>query len=159
MNDEKKGKSQKLEFKLKNLNGKIRETFEIEQNIEFGSILKALRKKRDQFVEQNHQEMYVIGINYYEKREISESEYDLFKGTQFSNTKIKYVLTETLPYVLKSNFFGNTRNHIKKGQKGLIKNIESFVERRYPSKEWGEFIPLTGAVDILFNKYGIYLKR
>ena len=86
MNDEKKGKSQKLEFKLKNLNGKIRETFEIEQNIEFGSILKALRKKRDQFVEQNHQEMYVIGINYYEKVEISESEYYLFKGTQFSNT-------------------------------------------------------------------------
>ena len=158
MEDKKSEKPKKLEFKLKDLNHEIEETFKIERNIEFGGVIKALRKKRDIFIKNNHKEMYIAGISCYEEREFSESEYDLLQGTQFSNTKIRYVLAETLPYVSRSNFLGNVRNHVKKGQKGLMWEIKDLAEKRYPSKEWGEFLPLTGAVDILFNRYQIYLK-
>ncbi len=107
-------------------------------NIGFGRIMDALLKENTVYVKKGKKRIYSIGIEHYRE-----------------NGSGNYVPSHFQPLITCEKFY-NVARELLKSQKdymrSIVEKLRCETNKRYGRDKWLGELPLTGAIDILFNK-------
>ncbi len=124
------------------------------RSIGFGRIIDKLIEFRGMYMSYYEKESNIREINQYRARE----EGGFICSDNASNRIRNYISTGSLVYVERKSIGNSINKFLKRNSDKVAGDISRDIEIRYPIKEWRELVPLSGLLDILFNKYKDCLK-
>lgn len=119
--------------------------------ISFASVVKRLVEEVNRLSVAKRNNLYIDYVRYYEEKSFPESVYEesIFIGKDNRFVKNRLEFSETfVPDISRRNFYRVLRRY-----RSGIEQIKADIALRYPSSEWGDSIPLIGALRMFFGIY------
>ena len=150
--------NQKLEIILSGENGdeKIELFGREEKQIGFGNIMGRVVELVNLYWAAHREIPIVSQVAQFVERDEPESEYCLLNGTPYANKKRVYKKTRVVPSVRRGKFYNVAENYLRRldNSNSIKHKITDCLAEKYPLCEWGENVPIEGAVNIFLNECG-----
>jgi hypothetical protein len=91
-----------------------------------------------------------LTINDLQSKEVPDSEYELYPGTEFANTTTVHEHSIYPSYVPRKQVYEAI---IKYSKPEKVENIKHALDKKYPKDKFGEDFPYAASIMWLFNHY------